>query len=111
MHVDMTGSQQAFKAKKHYKNPNEIRQLTNLQRNLHFQGSGVSVRAIYTHNLIRLQWKSILGKDLEVVSLDDMDWFEFEQFVARLFEKLGIGKAKEIRKGNDAGKDIILRSP
>jgi len=48
---------------------------------------------------------------LEVVSLDDMDWFEFEQFVARLFEKLGIGKAVEIRKGSDAGKDIILRSP
>ena len=48
---------------------------------------------------------------MEVVSLDDMDWFEFEQFVARLFEKLEIGKAKEIRKGNDAGKDIILRSP
>jgi restriction system protein len=48
---------------------------------------------------------------LEVVSLDNMDWFEFEQFVALLFEKLGIGKAKEIRKGNDAGKDIILSSP
>jgi len=48
---------------------------------------------------------------LEVVSLDDMDWFEFEQFVALLFEKLGIGKAEEIRKGNDAGKDITLTSP
>jgi restriction system protein len=47
---------------------------------------------------------------VEVVSLDDMDWFEFEQFVARLFEKLGIGKTEEIRKGSDAGKDIILRS-
>jgi restriction system protein len=48
---------------------------------------------------------------LEVVSLDDMDWFEFEQFVAHLFEKLGLGKAEEIRKGCDAGKDIILSSP
>jgi len=47
---------------------------------------------------------------LEVVSLDDMDWFEFEQFIAHLFERLGIGKAEEIRKGQDAGKDIILRS-
>jgi len=47
---------------------------------------------------------------LEVVSLDDMDWFEFEQFVAHLFEQLGIGEAEEIRKGRDAGKDIILRS-
>jgi restriction system protein len=50
------------------------------------------------------------GKVLEVVSLDDMDWFEFEQFVAHLFERLGLGKTKEIRKGRDAGKDIILRS-
>ena len=48
---------------------------------------------------------------MEVVSLDEMDWFEFEQFVAHLFEQLGIGKAEEIRKGRDAGKDIILRSP
>jgi restriction system protein len=48
---------------------------------------------------------------LEVILLDDMDWFEFEQFVAHLFEKLGLGKAEEIRKGRDAGKDIILRSP
>jgi HJR/Mrr/RecB family endonuclease len=48
---------------------------------------------------------------LEVVSLDEMDWFEFEQFVAHLFEQLGIGKAEEIRKGRDAGKDIILSSP
>jgi restriction system protein len=48
---------------------------------------------------------------LEVVSLDDMDWFEFEQFVAFLFEKLGMGKAEEILKGNDAGRDITLRSP
>jgi restriction system protein len=40
-----------------------------------------------------------------------MDWFEFEQFVAHLFEQLGIGKAREIRKGRDAGKDIIIQSP
>ena len=48
---------------------------------------------------------------MDVVSLDNMDWFEFEQFVARLFEKLDIGKTKEVRKGSDAGKDIILESP
>jgi restriction system protein len=53
----------------------------------------------------------ISGKILDVVSLDNMGWFEFEQFVAQLFEKLNIGKAKEIRKGSDAGKDIILESP
>jgi restriction system protein len=40
-----------------------------------------------------------------------MDWFEFEQFVAHLFERLGMGKTEEIRKGRDAGKDIIIRSP
>jgi hypothetical protein len=30
MLLDMAGSQQALKAKKHYKNPNEIHQFTNL---------------------------------------------------------------------------------
>jgi restriction system protein len=47
---------------------------------------------------------------LEVVSLDDMSWFEFQQFVAHLFEKLGYGKCKKILKGNDSGRDIILSS-
>jgi restriction system protein len=49
-------------------------------------------------------------KALETVSLDDMDWFEFQQFVAHLFERLGFGSADEILKGKDEGRDIILRS-
>ncbi len=35
---------------------------------------------------------------LEVVSLDDMDWFEFEHFTAHLFQKLGFGKPEEIQE-------------
>ena len=48
---------------------------------------------------------------MEVVSLDDMDGFEFERFVAHLFERLGFGKAEEILKTGDAGRDIIIRTP
>ena len=47
---------------------------------------------------------------LEIVSLDDMDWFEFQRFTAHLFEKLGFGNATEILKGNDAGRDVTLHS-
>jgi restriction system protein len=39
-----------------------------------------------------------------------MDGFEFQQFVAHLFEKLGLGKTLEIRQTSDAGRDIIMRS-
>jgi len=46
----------------------------------------------------------------EQVSLDDMDWFEFQRFVAHLFEKLGFGKCESILKGNDFGRDVTLRS-
>ncbi|PVX26683.1 MAG: hypothetical protein CW691_00600 [Candidatus Bathyarchaeum sp.] len=51
------------------------------------------------------------NSSLEVVSLDDMDWFEFQHFTAHLFEKLGFGKADEIQKGSDCGRDVILHSP
>ncbi len=47
---------------------------------------------------------------VEVVSLDVMDWFEFEQFIAHLFELLDIGKTERVLRGSDAGRDIILRS-
>ena len=47
---------------------------------------------------------------LEIVSLDDMDWFEFQRFTAHLFEKLGFGNATEILRGNDAGRDVTLHS-
>jgi len=45
------------------------------------------------------------------VSVDDMDGFEFQYFVARLFEELGLGKILEIRKVRDVGRDITLMSP
>ena len=48
---------------------------------------------------------------LEVISLDDMDGFEFQQFVAHLFNKLGHGTVEEIRQVRDAGQDIRIRSP
>ena len=48
---------------------------------------------------------------MEVVLLDDMDGFEFERFVAHLFERLGFGKAEEILKTGDAGRDIVIRTP
>ncbi len=48
---------------------------------------------------------------LEVISLDDMDWFEFEHFTAHLFQKLGFGKPEEIQKGSDCGRDVIIHSP
>ncbi len=47
---------------------------------------------------------------LERVSLDDMDGFEFQRFVAHLFEKLKIGKTEEIRLFRDEGQDIRLRA-
>lgn len=47
---------------------------------------------------------------LEVVSLDHMDGFEFQQFVAHLFEKLGYGKTEEILTTGDAGRDVTIRS-
>ncbi|RLI77610.1 hypothetical protein DRP05_09690 [Archaeoglobales archaeon] len=48
---------------------------------------------------------------MEVISLDDINWFEFECFVANLFERLGMGKVEEILKTKDAGKDIVIRAP
>jgi restriction system protein len=48
---------------------------------------------------------------LEVVSLDEMDWFEFQHFVAHLFQRLGFGKPEEIRRGSDCGRDVIIHSP
>lgn len=48
---------------------------------------------------------------MEVLSLDDMDGFEFERFVAHLFEQLGFGKAEEINKTGDAGRDVVIRTP
>jgi len=45
---------------------------------------------------------------LETVSLDDMDGFEFQYFVAHLFEKLNIGKAEKIQLVRDEGRDIVL---
>lgn len=54
--------------------------------------------------------KSLGEQVLEVVSLDDMDGFEFERFIAHLFGRLGFGKAKEIRKTVDAGRDIIIHA-
>ncbi len=47
---------------------------------------------------------------LEVVSLDEMNWFEFQHFTAHLFQKLGFGKPEEIQKGSDCGRDVILHS-
>lgn len=47
---------------------------------------------------------------LEVVSLDEMDWFEFQHFIAHLFQKLGFGKPEEIQKGSDCGRDVIIHS-
>ena len=47
---------------------------------------------------------------LEVVSLDDMDWFEFQLFTAHLFQRLGFGKPEEILKGSDCGRDVILHT-
>ena len=48
---------------------------------------------------------------MEIVSLDEMDGFEFQRFVAHLFEQLGFGKTKKIRRVRDAGRDVVLRSP
>jgi restriction system protein len=50
------------------------------------------------------------NSSLEVVSLDDMDWFEFQYFTAHLFQRLGFGKPEEIQKGSDCGRDVILHS-
>lgn len=47
---------------------------------------------------------------MEAVSLDGMDGFEFQHFVAHLFERIGYGKGEEIRQARDAGQDIIVRS-
>jgi restriction system protein len=47
---------------------------------------------------------------VEVVSLDAMDGFEFQRFVAHLFECLGFGKIKEINEVQDSGRDIIIQS-
>ncbi|MGQ9461326.1 MAG: restriction endonuclease [Candidatus Bathyarchaeaceae archaeon] len=59
-----------------------------------------------------IEKKKSLGEQvLEVVSLDDMDGFEFERFIAHLFERLGFGKAEEILKTGDAGRDIVIRAP
>ena len=48
---------------------------------------------------------------LEVISLDDMNGFEFQQFIAHLFNKLGYGAIEEIRQVRDAGQDVRIRSP
>ena len=48
---------------------------------------------------------------LEAISLDAMDGFEFQQFTAHLFNKLGHGTVEEIRRVNDAGQDVRIRSP
>jgi len=55
--------------------------------------------------------KSLGEQVLEAVSLDDMDGFEFERFIAHLFERLGFGKAEEILKTGDAGRDIVIHAP
>jgi len=47
--------------------------------------------------------KGVGNNPLEVVSLDEMDWFEFQHFTAHLFQKLGFGKPEEIQKGADYG--------
>jgi restriction system protein len=53
-----------------------------------------------------------LGHDrLEVVSLDEIDWFEFQHFIAHLFQRLGFGKPEEIQKGSDCERDVIIHSP
>ena len=39
-----------------------------------------------------------------------MDWFELQNFIAHLFEKLGYGKCRENLKVDDCGRDIILNS-
>jgi restriction system protein len=48
---------------------------------------------------------------IEVVKLDDMDGFEFQRFIAHLYERLGYGKTQEIHETQDAGRDIIIREP
>lgn len=48
---------------------------------------------------------------LEVFSLDAMDGYEFQQFIAHLFNKLGYGAVEEIRQVRDAGQDIRIRAP
>lgn len=48
---------------------------------------------------------------MEIVSLDEMGGFEFQRFVAHLFEQLGFGKTKKIRRVRDAGRDVLLQSP
>lgn len=47
----------------------------------------------------------------EVISLDAMNGFEFQQFVGYLFNKLGVGIVEEIRQVRDAGQDVRIRSP
>lgn len=48
---------------------------------------------------------------IEVVSLDDMGWLEFQHFTAHLFQKLGFGEPEDIKKGSDCGRDVILHTP
>ena len=44
------------------------------------------------------------------VLLDGMDGFEFQRFVAHLFEKLGYGHTDMILTTNDGGQDIVMHS-
>lgn len=46
----------------------------------------------------------------EFVWLDSMDGFEFEQFCARVFEKLGYVRVKNIKYTGDEGRDIVVHS-
>lgn len=55
--------------------------------------------------------KDFANNQLEVVSLDEMDWFEFQHFTAHIFQKLGFGTPEEIQKGSDCGRDVIIHSP
>ena len=59
----------------------------------------------------KLLYDNLNEAPFEVVSLDDMNGFEFQRFVAHLFNKLGYGSIEEIRTVRDAGQDIRIRSP
>jgi len=74
------------------------------------------LKNVNNHLLIDCDWgmcaemTRLEMSSLEVVSLDEMDWFEFQHFTAHLFQKLGFGKPEEIQKGSDCGRDVILHS-
>jgi len=59
----------------------------------------------------KLLYDNLNEAPFEAVSLDDMNGFEFQRFVAHLFNKLGYGSIEEICTVRDAGQDIRIRSP